>query len=99
MPIIVRDGLERGRVGVAHWWPERDFCWGPSVLPTYMRRRARRMKSKYMTMVYVEFPNSAIATYAVCRANDQPSREKGRFIALLRMARLLKSMGLKMERQ
>jgi len=98
MPIIVRDGLERGRVGVAHWWPERDCWWASSVFPTYMRNRARRMKSKYMTMVYVEFPEKVLVTSAICRKNDQPSREKGREIALLRMGRLLKSMGLKMER-
>jgi hypothetical protein len=56
------------------------------------------MKSKYMSMVQVELPGGILTTYAVCRDNDQPSREKGRFIALLRMGRLLKSMGLKMER-
>jgi len=101
--IVVRNGDGEGRVGIAHWWPGR--CWTSigfsiaiSPIPAYMRSRALRMRSKYMTMVRVSFPEAELATYAVCRANDQPSREKGRFIALLRMGRLLKSMGLKMER-
>ena len=99
MTIVVRDGEKVGRVGIAHWWPGR-YWWRSvdSPFPAYMRRRAYRMKSKYMTMAHVRFEDGAVTTYAVCRANDQPNRAKGRFIALLRMGRLLKSMGLRMEK-
>lgn len=105
MGIIVKDGESEGRVGIAHWWHGRDwwhtgnFTYATNPIPAYMRRRAHRMKSKYMTMVRVSFPEADLATYAICRENDQPCRAKGRFIALLRMGRLLKSMGLKMERK
>ena len=100
MPIVVRDGERVGRVGIAHWWPYRNWWWeeGNGPFPTYIRDRARRMRSRYMTMVRVSLPNGELATYAICREMDQPNRAKGRFIALLRMGRLLKSMGLRMER-
>lgn len=98
--IVVRDGEKVGRVGIAHWWPYRNIWWEESFspFPSYIRNRAYKMRSKYMTMARVSLPEGELATYAVCRANDQPNRAKGRFIALLRMARLLKSMGLKMEK-
>jgi len=104
MKIVVRDGDAEARVGLSHWWPGRDWVWHSdftatfSPIPAYVRNKAHRMGSKYMTMVYTELPRGHLATYAVCRANDQPSRAKGRFIALLRMGRLLKGMGLKMEK-
>lgn len=100
MGIIVKDGSIEGRVGIAHWWPDRAFQQNHfSPFPTFIRRRAYRMRSKYMSMVQVELPRGILTTYAICRENDQPCRAKGRFIALLRMDRLLKSMGLKMERE
>ena len=68
MPIVVRDGERACRVGIAHWWSLRNIWWedacGP--FPAYVRNRAYRMRSRYMTLV--------------------------------RVGRLLKSMGLKMER-
>ena len=102
--ILVRKGEEVGRVWIAHWWPGRDwwsndhFSWTINPIPAYVRGKAHRMKSKYMTMVRVTFPDGELVTYSTCRSNDQPNRAKGRFIALLRMGRLLKSMGLRMEK-
>ena len=100
MPIVVRDGEKVGRMGIAHWWPHRNIWWQESFcpFPSYIRNRAYRMRSRYMTMVRVSLPRGELATYAICREMDQPNRAKGRFIALLRMGRLLKSMGLKMAR-
>ena len=100
MKLVVRDGEEVGRVHICHWWPERyyDFLGYGSPIPSYVRKRAYDQDSKYLTMTSVELPRGALATYAFCREMDQPSRAKGRFIALLRMGRLLKSMGLKMEK-
>lgn len=87
------------RVSIAHWWPYRDLRYDHySPIPSYLRHRAYQKNSKYMTMVHVELPQGHLATYATCCARDQPDRGKGRFIALLRMARLLREMGLKMER-
>ena len=101
MKLVVRAGEDACKVGVAHWWPYRWHWYDEASLspfPSYMRRKAYRMNSKYMTMVRVSFRDGDLTTFAVCRANDTPSRAKGRFIALLRMGRLLKSMGLKMEK-
>ena len=104
MKLVVRDGEEVGSVHIVHWWPGRDysycgdFTWYVSPIPAYVRWKAREQDSKYLTMTSVKLPRGDLATYAVCRKNDQPSRAKGRFIALLRMGRLLKSMGLKMEK-
>jgi hypothetical protein len=95
---IVVSGTE-SRVGLAHWWPERDHRWDHiSPVPSFMRHRAYQNKSRYITMVYANLPQGYLSTFAVCCEKDQPTREKGRFIALLRMGRLLKSMGLRMER-
>lgn len=97
MKIVV--GGTEGRVGIAHWWPERDQQWDHiSPIPAFMRNKAHKDSSRYMTMVYANLPIGHLSTFAICRHDDQPTREKGRFIALLRMGRLLKSMGLRMER-
>ena len=95
---IVVSGTE-SRVGIVHWWPKRDW-WqcDYSPIPAFLRKKAYRNKSKYITMVCVNLPQGYLATFATCCAKDQPARAKGRFIALLRMGRLLKSMGLRMER-
>lgn len=106
MGIVVRDGKTESRVGIVHWWPGRDgrrwqgyACYEHiSSIPTFLRMKAYRDRSKYITMIYANLPAGHLSTFAICRHNDQPSREKGRFIALLRMGRLLKSMGLKMEK-
>lgn len=105
MPIVVRKGEEVGRVWIAHWWPGRpqySFVGTTisysSPFPAYIFKRGRGKHTRYMTMVRVEFAEGEFATYSMCCPKDQPNRAKGRFIALLRMARLLKSMGLKMER-
>jgi hypothetical protein len=87
------------RVSIAHWWPSREFDRDHySPIPSFIRHRAYQRGSRYMTMVHVVLPQGHLATYAKCCAKDQPDRAKGRFIALLRMARLLKSMGLRMEK-
>ena len=98
--IIVKKGNEEGRLGVAHWWPTRSlFDWTHnSPIPTHVRRTARGKGTKYLTMVSVNFPTGQLVTFASCCPKDIPTREAGRFIALLRMGRLLKSMGLKWER-
>jgi len=105
MAIVVRTDDGVGRVGIAHWWPGRSYYSFAGTMisynspfPSYILRRSGRVKTKYMTMVRVTFEDGELATYAMCCPKDQPSRAAGRFIALLRMARLLKSMGLKMER-
>lgn len=100
MMLVVRTSEGDGRVGIAHWWPGKGFISGfNSPFPAYIRRRAYRRGSKYMTMAYVELPGGVISTYATCCKKDHPTRAQGRFIALLRLARILKSMGLKMERR
>lgn len=103
MPIVVRDGEKVGKVQIAHWWPGRSQYsvrgYGFSYIspfPAYVFRHTKG--TKYMTMVRAVFPDGELATYAKCCPKDQPSRATGRFIALLRMARLLKSMGLRMEK-
>jgi len=103
--IVVRNGDGEGRVSIAHWWPGRSYYSfaGTTIsynspFPTYILNRHGRIGTKYMTMVRISFDNGELATYAMCCPKDQPGRAKGRFIALLRMGRLLKSMGLKMER-
>ena len=101
MIVVKKENGEEGRLQIAHWWPGRDWDWtgvAYSPIPSYMRNRAYRKDSKYMTMARIVFPSGELATYAVCCPKDQPTREAGRFISLLRMGRLLKSMGLRMER-
>ena len=103
--IVVRRGEDVGRVSIAHWWPHRSFfrftgtmISHSSPFPSYILKRVGRTKAKYMTMVRVTFDDGELATFAICCPKDQPSRATGRFIALRRMARMLKDMGLKMER-
>ena len=103
--IVVKDGENVGKVNIAHWWPGRpqysfrgNSISYSSPFPVHIFHRGRGKHTKYMTMVRVEFPDGELATYAKCCPKDQPSRATGRFIALLRMGRLLKSMGLKMEK-
>lgn len=100
MKLIVRNGNQEGRVGLAHWWPTRSYMdWNHhSPIPTHVRRNARRRGTRYLTMASVNFPAGQLATFAACCPQDQPTRAAGRFIALLRLGRLLKSMGLKWER-
>ena len=99
--IVKRQNGEVGKVQIAHWWPQRDWDWTGythSPIPSHVRNRAYRMGTTYMTMARVMFPSGELATYALCCPKDQPTREAGRFISLLRMGRLLKSMGLRRER-
>jgi hypothetical protein len=99
MKLVVMNGDLEGRVGLYHWWPRRDYWVNNSPIPFHIRNRARCNGNKYLTMAFVDFPNSRLATYTSCHpTKDQPTREAGRFIALLRLGRLLKSMGLKWER-
>lgn len=103
---VVRKGEEVCRVSIVHWWPGRyyegwidgDFRYAENPFPAYMRMRAHKMRSKYMTMARVRFKDGELVTYATCCQKDQPSRATGRLIALIRMGRLLNGMGLKMEK-
>jgi len=52
-----------------------------------------------MTVARVDLGYVELTTTARCCPRDQPRRSAGRFIALLRLARALKTMGLKMEKE
>jgi len=51
-----------------------------------------------MTLAQTWINNELVETVARCCPKDQPSRAKGRFLALLRLARTLKKMGYRLER-
>ena len=95
--IIVTNGERTGRLAIAHWWPEKNWIQ-ESTLPAYMVRKSRRMRSRYMTVASARFEDGEIAAVSRCCKKDQPSREAGRFIALLRLGRTLKEMGYRFER-
>jgi len=95
--IIVTNGEKVGRLSITHWWPERHW-WESVSVPAFLVRKSLRMRSRYMTVASARFEDGEISAVARCCKRDQPSREVGRFIALLRLARTLRRMGYRMER-
>jgi len=62
MPIVVRKGDDIGKVSVSHWWPGRsqysfrgNAISYNSPFPSYIFKRYKTKKTKYMTMVRVVF--------------------------------------------
>jgi hypothetical protein len=96
--IIVTNGEKIGRLSIAHWWPGRDHWWETPSVPAFMIRDSKRKRSRYMTVASARFEDGEVAAVARCCKRDQPSREVGRFIALLRLARTLKRMGYRIVR-
>ena len=93
--IAVRQNGNVYPLRLSHWWPGR-VCRLPNVIGG-MWLRAVRQGTKYLTIASVELNGVTVTAHAMCRHDDQPRRKVGRFIALLRLARGLKSMGLRLE--
>lgn len=51
-----------------------------------------------MTIVSTDLGGVELSAWARCCPNDQPRREVGRFIALLRLARTLRPLGYRLEK-
>jgi len=98
--IVATNGKESSPVQIVHWWPTR---WPWRVIQHYhfsplLIWGARKRKTRYMTLAQTWIDNEPIWAVARCCPKDQPSRAKGRFLALLRLARTLKKMGYRLER-
>jgi hypothetical protein len=95
--IVATNGSETGRVRLSHWWPGR-VCRLPNVNGR-LWRRCLEGKTRYLTVFSAELPDGLeITASARCYPGDRPKKEKGRFIALLRLARALRAMGWRLER-
>lgn len=96
MKLVATDGTNAYPVRVCHWWPGREYQ-SVSPIPSFMVRQAERFGSRYLTFVNVQTETGMVAATARCCKKDQPQRATGRFIALLRLARTLKTLGMKLE--
>ena len=97
MKIIATNGTETGRVTLAHWWPGRLTF----EIPYHVIRKAYQDRTRYLTYIRAEVGDGEVTAWARCHPvkDRQSSREKGRFIALLRLARALKKLGWRLEKR
>ena len=107
--IIVRQSGNMYPVRLVHWWPGRVYAKGMTggirvpvrykdCTPGAVRYKPLHKNTRYMTAATVALDDMFLTGFASCGPKDKPSREVGRFIALLRLARGLKEIGLTMER-
>jgi hypothetical protein len=100
MKIVARKGSDERVVRLKHWWPGR-WMGGYDIVFVQEKliQRAYKEGTRYMTVAHVDLaPNAAVAAWSRCCPKDQPSRETGRFIALLRLARALRPLGYRLGR-
>ena len=105
--LVVRDNGQVYPVRLVHWWPGRKYRRINGATETGIPVRWNRsfefwfspMKgTRYMTAASANVHGDLYLGTSACSPKDMPSREVGRFIALLRLARGLKADGLRMER-
>jgi len=87
---------EKHPVQFSHCWPDRVKAEGH--IPHRGLRLFTQHKSKYLSLCVIPMTNTDLTSFAVLRSDDNGSRKAGAFIAFLRMARALKVLGLKIER-
>ena len=93
--LVATNGTESHRVYISHWWPGR-LCRLPNIDMVGFRK-AVRDGSIYLTTVSADLNGIVVSAHARCCPKDHPSRAKGRFIALLRLARFIRPMGYKLQ--
>jgi len=107
MKVVAKKGDDERRVRLCHWWPGREqtsewmigeYTRTPSPIPFRLIDQARWQETRYMTVASANLGTTEIRTIARCCPKDQPSRATGRFIALLRLARVLRPLGYKLEK-
>ena len=96
MKVVAKKGNDEHRVSLSHWWPGRA-CRLPAV-PIKAWKRSARGNTRWMTIASTDLDGIEVLAYARCCPRDNPSRAKGRFIALLRLARALRPLGYRLEK-
>lgn len=76
------------KLKVYHWWPGREWR-GPCPFPVYLVRIAKKNHRKYMTVAMIEHEGKTYMGVAECGKHDVPSRQRGRDIAIGRLAKEL----------
>ena len=93
--VVITNGTTTNRVQIFHWWPGREFQ-GVCPIPPLAIRVAEKRGSRYMTFAVADLPDGPIAAWAFCCPKDTPDRERGRNIALGRLAKQLEPLGWRM---
>lgn len=94
--LVATNGKESCPVELIHWWPGREF--GRRNLDLFFELAARE-GTRYITVASVVVGEEMILSLAHCCELDQPSRARGRTIALGRLNKQLKEIGYWLECQ
>jgi hypothetical protein len=94
---VVRIGGWTGRVTFHEWWPGKR---GVQAWITGLQLQLMGLTPKHATFARVDLADGycRIESPAYCCPRDEVDRAKGGFISLLRLARVLKKLGLRIER-
>ena len=94
---VVRLGSWTGRVKFYEWWPGKK---GAQAWIMGLQLQLMGLTPRHATFAVVELGDGycRIESPAYCCPRDEVDKAKGGFIALLRLARVLKGLSLKIER-